>query len=66
MCDVNDDFCVELLFDDGIVWIKNCELGSLDVIIIDSIDLVGLAEGLFVVDFYCDCFKVLKMEGILV
>ncbi|MGB3621770.1 polyamine aminopropyltransferase [Ketobacter sp. MCCC 1A13808] len=66
LCDANDDPRAELLFDDGIAWIKNCEPGSLDVIIIDSTDPVGPAEGLFAVDFYRDCLKALKMEGILV
>ncbi len=66
LCDANDDPRAELLFDDGIAWIKNCEPGSLDVIIIDSTDPVGPAEGLFAVDFYRDCLNALKMEGILV
>lgn len=66
LCDANDDPRAELLFDDGIAWIKGCEPGSLDMIIIDSTDPVGPAEGLFAVDFYKDCFKALKADGILV
>lgn len=66
LCDANDDPRAELLFDDGIAWVKNCAPGSMDVIIIDSTDPVGPAEGLFAVDFYKDCLKALKPEGLLV
>ena len=66
LCESNDDPRAELLFDDGIAWVKNCEPGSMDLIIIDSTDPVGPAEGLFAVDFYRDCLKALKPEGILV
>lgn len=66
LCDSNSDPRAELLFDDGIAWVKNSAPDSLDLIIIDSTDPVGPAEGLFAVDFYRDCFKALKPEGILV
>ncbi len=66
LCDANNDPRANLLFDDGIAWVKNCEPGTLDVIIIDSTDPVGPAEGLFAVDFYKDCRKALKNDGILV
>ena len=66
LCDANGDARAQLLFDDGIAWIKNAEPGSLDVIIIDSTDPVGPAEGLFAVDFYRDCRKALSADGILV
>jgi spermidine synthase len=54
------------LFDDGIKWLKNAAAGSIDVIIIDSTDPVGPAEGLFSVDFYRDCHKALAANGIVV
>lgn len=66
LCDFNDDVCVELLFDDGVVYMVNCLVGSVDVVIVDLIDLVGLGEGLFNKVFYESCFKVLKDDGILV
>lgn len=66
LCESNDDPRAELLFDDGIAWVKNCAPGSMDLIIIDSTDPVGPAEGLFAVDFYRDCLQALKPEGILV
>lgn len=66
LCESNDDPRANILFDDGIQWIKDCEPESLDVIIIDSTDPVGPAEGLFAVDFYRDCFRALAQEGIVV
>ncbi|MGB1090663.1 MAG: polyamine aminopropyltransferase [Oceanobacter sp.] len=66
LCESNDDPRANLLFDDGIKWIQDCEPESLDVIIIDSTDPVGPAEGLFAVDFYRDCFRALADKGIVV
>lgn len=66
LCESNSDPRAELLFDDGIAWVKNCAPGSMDLIIIDSTDPVGPAEGLFAVDFYRDCLQALKPEGLLV
>lgn len=66
LCESNSDPRAELLFDDGIAWVKNCAPGSMDLIIIDSTDPVGPAEGLFAVDFYRDCRQALKPEGLLV
>lgn len=66
LCESNDDPRATLLFDDGIAWIKQAEAASLDLIIIDSTDPVGPAEGLFAVDFYRDCFRALKPGGIVV
>lgn len=66
LCTSNEDPRAELLFDDGIAWMRNAESDSVDVIIIDSTDPVGPAEGLFAVDFYKDCFRVLKQGGVVV
>jgi len=66
LCTANNDPRAELLFADGIKWIKDAEAGSIDIIIIDSTDPVGPAEGLFAIDFYRDCFKALSSDGIVV
>lgn len=66
LCTSNDDPRAELMFIDGIEWIKNAAENSYDVIIIDSTDPVGPAEGLFSKSFYEACFNVLAEEGILV
>lgn len=50
---------------DGIKHIKK-QTGRYDVIIIDSTDPVGPAQGLFSESFYIDCYNALKEDGILV
>ena len=66
LCDSNEDARAQLLFDDGIAYMKNCEPGSVDVVIVDSTDPVGPAEGLFNKAFYESCHRALKDDGILV
>jgi spermidine synthase len=66
LCDSNDDPRATLFFGDGIQWMKDAKPGSIDVIIIDSTDPVGPAEGLFGKKFYKDCIKALKKDGLLV
>jgi len=66
LCDANDDPRATLMFDDGIAYMKNCEPNSLDVVIVDSTDPVGPAEGLFNKAFFESCFRALKDDGILV
>jgi spermidine synthase len=43
-----------------------CEPDTLDVVIVDSTDPVGPAEGLFNTEFYASCCKALRSGGILV
>jgi spermidine synthase len=62
----NDDPRASLLFEDGIRWMSQTETAGLDVIIIDSTDPVGPAEGLFTTDFYRDCARSLRDGGLLV
>ncbi|WP_295885085.1 polyamine aminopropyltransferase [uncultured Thiohalocapsa sp.] len=62
----NDDPRATLLFADGIRWMADAEPGSLDVIIVDSTDPVGPAQGLFTEDFYSDCRRALADDGLLV
>ena len=66
LCDSNNDPRAELMFDDGVAYMANCPAGSVDVVIVDSTDPVGPAEGLFNKDFYASCFRALKDDGILV
>ncbi|GGY53187.1 polyamine aminopropyltransferase [Bacterioplanes sanyensis] len=66
LCESNQDPRAQILFADGIDWVKQREAGSLDVIIIDSTDPVGPAEGLFAVDFYRDCMRALAANGVVV
>ncbi|GEK74547.1 MULTISPECIES: polyamine aminopropyltransferase [Halomonas] len=62
----NDDPRAELRFDDGVKWIEEADDDSIDVLIIDSTDPVGPAEGLFKTDFLRRCHRVLRPGGVLV
>ena len=66
LCVSNHDSRANLLFDDGIAWVKNAPANSVDVMIVDSTDPIGPAEGLFGVHFYRECQRVLRPNGILV
>ncbi len=66
LCASNDDPRASLHFVDGIKWIKDATPESYDIIIIDSTDPVGPAEGLFTAPFYRDCYRALRKGGIIV
>lgn len=62
----NDDPRAELKFEDGVKWIDEAPAESVDIIIIDSTDPVGPAEGLFKVDFLAKCHRLLRDGGVMV
>jgi spermidine synthase len=66
LCESNGDPRAELYFGDGIQWMKDAEPGSVDVIIVDSTDPVGPAEGLFTEAFFRDCHRALGEQGVIV
>ena len=66
LCESNNDPRAQLLFIDGIKWMAEAKPESLDVIIIDSTDPIGPAEGLFNAAFYATCLKALRPDGIIV
>lgn len=66
LCEANGDPRAELLFIDGIKYMAEIEPESIDVVIVDSTDPVGPAEGLFNATFYASCFRALRPSGILV
>jgi len=66
LCESNNDPRADLKFIDGIKWVKDAAPNSVDIIIVDSTDPVGPAEGLFCADFYKDCFNALGENGIVV
>lgn len=66
LCESNSDPRAELKFIDGIQWVKDAEPESVDIIIVDSTDPVGPAEGLFSQAFYRDCFNALTPNGLVV
>lgn len=66
LCESNNDPRAHFHFEDGIAWVKNARAGFYDVIIIDSTDPIGPAEGLFTEPFYRDCHRALGDQGLLV
>ncbi|MEQ1560922.1 MAG: polyamine aminopropyltransferase, partial [Methyloglobulus sp.] len=66
LCESNNDPRADLKFIDGIKWIKDAAPNSVDIIIVDSTDPVGPAEGLFNEAFYRGCFACLSENGLLV
>ena len=66
LCESNSDPRAQLLFIDGIQYMAECEPESLDLVIVDSTDPIGPAEGLFNQAFYASCLKALRQGGILV
>ena len=66
LCESNNDPRAQLLFIDGIKYMAEQEPESIDLIIVDSTDPVGPAEGLFNADFYATCYRALRPSGILV
>ena len=66
LCESNNDPRADLKFIDGIQWVKEAGANSVDIIIVDSTDPVGPAEGLFGENFYRDCVACLSEDGLLV
>ncbi|MCB1737169.1 MAG: polyamine aminopropyltransferase [Gammaproteobacteria bacterium] len=66
LCDANSDERAELAFIDGVKWMEEVEPGSVDVIIVDSTDPVGFAEGLFKIEFFKTCLRALADPGVMV
>ncbi len=60
-----NDKRVNLMFQDGLKYIRGCE-DKYDLIIVDSTDPFGPGEGLFTKEFYGNCYKALKDDGIMV
>jgi len=66
LCESNNDPRAELLFIDGIQWMKDAAPESLDLIIVDSTDPVGPGEVLFTAEFFAACHRALRPDGIIV
>ena len=66
LCESNNDPRADLKFIDGIKWVKDAKAGAVDIIIVDSTDPIGPAEGLFGEAFYRDCFNCLSENGIVI
>lgn len=60
-----DDPRVRLYFEDGLRFVRS-KADAYDLIIVDSTDPFGPGEGLFTKEFYGNCYKALREDGILV
>ncbi|MFI3172746.1 MAG: polyamine aminopropyltransferase [Eubacteriales bacterium] len=60
-----DDPRVNIYYQDGLKFVRKCE-NKYDLIIVDSTDPFGPGEGLFTKEFYGNCYKALKEDGIMV
>jgi len=60
-----DDPRLAIYYQDGLKFIRSCE-NRYDLIIVDSTDPFGPGEGLFTKEFYGNCFKALKADGIMI
>ncbi len=60
-----DDPRVKIHYQDGLKYVRHYE-NKYDLIIVDSTDPFGPGEGLFTREFYGNCFKALREEGIMV
>lgn len=60
-----DDPRVSIYFENGLKFIRRHE-NEYDLIIVDSSDPFGPSEGLFTKEFYGNCYKALREDGIMV
>lgn len=60
-----DDERVHIYYEDGLKFVRTKEI-EYDLIIVDSTDPFGPGEGLFTKEFYGNCYKALKEDGILI
>lgn len=56
----------EVIIGDGIEYVAKAPTASVDVIIVDSTDPIGVGEVLFTDDFYRNCARILTDEGLIV
>lgn len=66
LCASNDDPRANLHFEDGVEWVQRATDDEFDIVIIDSTDPIGPAEGLFKEEFFAKCCRILKDDGVYV
>ncbi len=57
---------INLMFRDGLQFVKDAPAGTYDLILVESTDPEGPGEGLFSIEFYNDCYRCLSADGILI
>ena len=66
LCTSNNDPRIKFEFCDAIEWMRNTPKNSIDIIIVDSTDPIGPAEGLFQKQFYQHCWSALTDNGLVI
>jgi spermidine synthase len=61
-----DNKRLNLIIGDGIEFVKEAKAKSYDIVLVDSTDPEGPAEGLFNRNFYANVFRILKDDGLVV
>lgn len=61
-----DDPKLNLIIGDGIKFVAEAPAGTYDLIVVDSTDPYGPAEGLFSTEFYRNCHRILNDDGMLI
>lgn len=64
-CLDNEDGRISFHYEDGLKYVRHCH-DMYDLIIVDSTDPFGPGEGLFTKEFYGNCYKALRDDGIMV
>ena len=65
LCEGNGDARVQLRFEDAVTWMAAAPDQTFDLLLLDTTDPVGQAARLFSTDFYRDCRRVLRPDGLL-
>ena len=60
-----EDERVNIYYEDGLKFLRK-KINEYDIIVNDSTDPIGHTEGLFTKEFYGNCYKALKDDGIMV
>ena len=60
-----EDSRARVVVGDGIEYVQSAPEASFDVILVDSTDPIGPAEGLFERGFYQECKRILREDGII-
>ncbi|APF19991.1 Spermidine synthase [Caldithrix abyssi DSM 13497] len=61
-----DDPRLDLRIEDGIKFVADAPAGTYDLIVVDSTDPIGPAEGLFSETFYRNCHRILNDNGAMI
>jgi spermidine synthase len=59
-----DDPRLDLRFEDGVRFVNEAEVEPFDVVLLDGTDPIGAGEGLFGLDFYRGCHRLLREGGV--